>query len=181
MKDLSMHLMDIAQNSVRAEATHVELDWTERKDQIVLTLTDNGKGMDAETLQKVTDPFFTSRTRRRVGLGLSLLEQNALRCNGRFCIESEPGKGTKVTAMFTRSHPDCPPQGNLAQTITLLMVGHPGIRFAFRYRGQHAGWETDSAELREAAGPAHFHLPQVIRLIQEIISDNLVQAGLEPQ
>ena len=95
-----MHIMDIAQNSVRAKASQVKLSVLEDEQTITLAVEDNGSGMDAETLAKVSDPFFTSRTKRKVGLGIPLIKQNAEQTGGSIVLESEPGKGTEVTVLI---------------------------------------------------------------------------------
>lgn len=108
MKDISLHIMDILQNSTRAKATVIELlvEEDEQNDKLILKFTDNGTGMSQETLEKVLNPFFTTRTTRKVGLGLSLIKQNAEQTGGSLEIESELGKGTVVTVTFGLSSID---------------------------------------------------------------------------
>ena len=103
MKDLSMHIMDILQNSTRAKANNITLEVLENYDADTLTLIfkDDGCGMNAETVEKVTNPFFTTRTTRKVGLGLPLLKQNTEMTGGSMKIDSEVGVGTTVTAVST--------------------------------------------------------------------------------
>jgi len=110
MKDLSMHILDIIQNSVRANASYVELQIIENKveDSYSITIKDNGDGMDEDMLAKVSDPFFTTRTTRKVGLGLPLLKQNAERTGGHMKISSVLGEGTKTEAVFSHSNIDRP-------------------------------------------------------------------------
>lgn len=178
MKDLSMHMMDIAQNSVRAKASLVKLSVLEDGQTITLAIEDNGSGMDAETLAKVSDPFFTSRTRRKVGLGIPLIKQNAEQTGGAITLESEPGVGTRLQATFNKTNIDCLPRGDLAQTITLLMVGHPSVNFIFTYNNI-TNYQISSHELKEAIGEENFHNPKAIRLIREIIHENLTESGFE--
>ena len=123
MKDLASHIMDIVQNSIRACAGEIDITLMESQIQNTLTITihDNGCGMTPETLAKVRDPFFTSRTVRKVGLGIPLLQQNAERTGGKLDITSTPGKGTTVTATFGYDHLDRPPLGNMAETLCLLI------------------------------------------------------------
>ena len=115
MQDIAAHVMDIAQNSVRAGATRIEIEYRESRteDSLTVVVRDNGRGMTAETLARVTDPFFTSRTTRKVGLGIPLLKQNAERTGGSFAIESREGEGTTVRAVFRLSDWDTPPAGDL--------------------------------------------------------------------
>ena len=102
MKDLSLHILDIVQNSIRAKAQLIEIEITElpKENQLIITIADDGTGMNSEQLKQAIDPFYTSRTTRKVGLGLSLFKQNAEQTGGSFNIESESEKGTKVTAIF---------------------------------------------------------------------------------
>jgi len=124
MEDLSLHVLDIAENSIAAGAKHVEIRVREsrREDRLSIEIIDNGRGMSEDMLQKATDPFFTTRTTRRVGLGLSLFEQAAKRAGGEFKIASCPGAGTKVTGVFQYSHVDRQPLGDMDQTILALVV-----------------------------------------------------------
>ena len=130
MKDLSSHMMDIVQNSIRAEASWIQIRICEdpEADLFLIEIQDNGCGMDEATLARVRDPFFTSRTVRKVGLGIPLLQQNAERTGGKVSIVSQPGQGTTLTARFGHSHLDRPPLGDVAETLTLLagrQSGHP--------------------------------------------------------
>ncbi len=179
MKDLSMHIMDIAQNSVRAKASEVEIDIAEREGVITIRIGDNGTGMDEVTLAKVTDPFFTTRTTRHVGLGLPLIRQSAEQTGGSVDIASKPGVGTKVDVVFIKSHIDCQPWGDLPKTITLLMVGHPDVNFLFRYSNKEK-FIISSNDIKEAAGAGNFHNPRTIKLIGAIMDENMAEAGFKP-
>lgn len=178
MKDLAMHMMDIAQNSVRAKATRVKLSVNEDGQSITLEIQDNGTGMDAHTLEKVSDPFFTSRTRRKVGLGIPLIKQNAEQTGGAITLKSAPGEGTLMQARFIKTHIDCLPRGDLAQTITLLMVGHPLVNFEFQYNNKN-NYQISSHDIKEAIGEENLHNPKAIRMIREIIDENLKESGFE--
>ena len=178
MKDLSMHLMDIAQNSVRAKATQVILSVMENNETIAIQVEDNGSGMDAETQKRVSDPFYTSRTRRKVGLGIPLFKQNAELTGGHIELESTLGKGTNIKAVFIKTNIDCLPRGDLAQSVMLLMVGHPTVNFIFIYQYKN-NYEISSDEIKEAVGEENFHNPKAIRLISEIIHENLAVSGFE--
>lgn len=117
MQTLSDHILDIAQNSIRAQASRVEIDLQENatEDSLVITIKDNGCGMDEAIVAKVTDPFFTSRTVRKVGLGIPLFKQNAEATGGNLKIESKTGEGTIIEAKFGLSHWDRPPMGDIAE------------------------------------------------------------------
>lgn len=102
MNNLSFHITDITANSIRANASEIGLSVEEQDTRIVIRITDNGSGMDAETARRVTNPFYTTRTTRKVGLGLPFLIQNAEQTGGSVTLTSEPGKGTEVRAVFIR-------------------------------------------------------------------------------
>ncbi|MDY0044729.1 MAG: ATP-binding protein, partial [Syntrophales bacterium] len=129
MEELSMHILDIADNSTRAGATHIRIIVNESKmrDTLAVTIADNGSGMDEETKMKARDPFFTTKTVRKIGLGIPLIEQAAKAAGGEFSIESEKGKGTCVTATFKLSHIDRQPLGRLVETIITLIAGNPTV------------------------------------------------------
>jgi len=135
MEDLSLHILDIMENSVAASASRIEVTIAEdtRNDLFSLEICDNGKGMDAEARSKALDPFFTTRTTRRVGLGLPLLAQAARQSGGTFELISAPGRGTTVKAAFQLSHPDMKPLGDIAETLRTILVSRPELDLQFRY------------------------------------------------
>lgn len=134
MEDLSLHVLDIAENAVAAGATRVRIavNENERRDVLTFRVTDNGRGMSSEENERALDPFFTTG-RKRTGLGLPLLAQTAALSGGRLTISSEPGAGTQIVARFRFSHVDRPPLTKMAETMMVLIFGHPGIDFGFRY------------------------------------------------
>jgi anti-sigma regulatory factor (Ser/Thr protein kinase) len=136
VEDLSLHVLDIAENAVTAGARRVDIRVTEDEKQDLLTIEveDDGKGMDEGTLKKSTDPFFTMRTGAKVGLGLPLLMQSAAECNGGLEVSSRPGHRTLVRATFRNSHIDRKPLGDMTQTLCALVSGHPEVRFTYAYR-----------------------------------------------
>ena len=175
MKDLSMHIMDILQNSTRAGATEVTLEVLEdaAADTLTIRFIDNGCGMDAETVQKVINPFFTTRTTRKVGLGLPLLKQNTEQTGGSLDIQSEKGKGTTVTAVFGRSHLDRPPMGDLAGTVILTASAYPDIRFIFHYHNGETDYVFDTVEVNEVLDGISIQEPEVIQYLKEMIQENI--------
>ena len=175
MKDLSMHIMDILQNSTRAGATEVTLEVLEdvAADTLTIRFIDNGCGMDAETVQKVINPFFTTRTTRKVGLGLPLLKQNTEQTGGSLDIQSEKGKGTTVTAVFGRSHLDRPPMGDLAGTVVLTASAYPDIRFIFHYHNGETDYVFDTVEVNEVLDGISIQEPEVIQYLKEMIQENI--------
>lgn len=180
MKDLSMHIMDILQNSTRAKANNITLEVLENYDADTLTLIfkDDGCGMSAETVEKVTNPFFTTRTTRKVGLGLPLLKQNTEMTGGSMNIESEVGVGTTVTAVFGLTHLDRPPMGDLAGTLVLTIAAHPEIRFLFHFKRTQDGNDTidytlDTDELYEALDGVSLQEPEVMAYLKEMVEENI--------
>lgn len=151
MEDLSLHILDIAENSIAAEATRIEVRIVEDRGKDVLTveIKDDGKGMDEETLGRVLDPFFTTRTTRRVGLGLPLLAQASRESDGTFEIDSKPGQGTTVKATFRYGHVDRKPLGNIHETIQTLVAGHPEVDFLFEHTRDGSSYRFDTRETGE--------------------------------
>lgn len=149
MEDLSLHILDVAENSIMASAGKVEIKISEDKtsDLLTLEISDDGRGMDEETLKKALDPFFTTRTTRRVGLGLSMLAQAARESGGKMDVSSHPNEGTVVRATFRLSHPDCKPMGDIAETIRTLVVAHPEIDFIFEHTCNGSIYRFDSREI----------------------------------
>lgn len=138
MEDLSLHILDIAENAIAAGATRivVTVDEDEARDLLTIRVSDDGPGMAAKDLRRAADPFFTTKG-KRTGLGLPLLAQAAEQCGGGLTVSSVRGKGTKVVARFRYRHVDRPPLTNMAGTLEVLVLGHPEI--AFRYRHTRDG------------------------------------------
>ncbi|WFE83857.1 ATP-binding protein [Parabacteroides chongii] len=173
MNTLTFHITDIASNSVRAGATRISLEITIHEDHTTVRITDNGCGMDAETVSRITNPFYTTRTTRKVGLGIPFLIQNAEQTGGHVSITSEPGKGTAVTACFITSNIDCPPMGDLPGTVAMLISGNPGINVCFSYRKEELLFEISSEDLQSVFEDIPLSHPKVILAIREMIAANL--------
>jgi len=154
MEDLSLHVLDIAENSIAAGAQHVEIrvQESEKNDRLCLEIIDDGHGMSEDMLQKATDPFVTTRTTRRVGLGLSLFEQAAKRAGGEFKIASTPGVGTKVTGVFQSSHVDRQPLGDMNATLLALIVGNPQIEFTYLHQTDDSQAAISTKEIKAQLG-----------------------------
>lgn len=135
MEDLSLHILDVVENSIAAGAHTVGISITEDtlNDLLTVEIVDDGAGIDEKTLKRVLDPFYTTRKTRKIGLGLPLLAQAAEETGGKVTVESEPGERTKVTATFGHSHIDRKPLGNIIETLKVLIAGNPGIDFVFDY------------------------------------------------
>ena len=151
MEDLSLHILDVVENSIEANASEIEIKIIEEnsKDLLVIEIRDNGRGMNKETINKVLDPFYTTRTTRKVGLGLSLLAQAAKESNGDFKISSKPGLGTQVKASFQYSHIDCKPIGNISDTLVTLIISHPEIDFIYKYHNDNENYILDSNKIKK--------------------------------
>jgi len=149
MEDLSLHILDVVENSIEAKASKIEIKIVEDKnnDLLAVEIKDNGRGMNKETINKVLDPFYTTRTTRKVGMGLSLLAQAARESNGNFEINSKVGEGTEVKAVFQYSHIDRKPIGDMKNTLITLMVSHPEINFVYEHQDEDGNYVLDSKEI----------------------------------
>ncbi|MDR1943702.1 MAG: ATP-binding protein [Synergistaceae bacterium] len=147
LEDLSQHVLDIAENSVAANATAVTVEIVEdvSGNAISMTIEDNGRGMPHEVLEKVTDPFTTTRTTRRVGMGLPFLKQSAELCGGSFRIDSTPGEGARTEASFLYDNIDRPPLGDMPATVMTMFMGHPEIDWTYKhvYNGKEFSITTE--------------------------------------
>lgn len=177
MKDLSLHILDIVQNSIRAKASLIGIKITEQpsNNQLNITINDDGTGMDKEQLQQAIDPFYTSRTTRKVGLGLSLFKQNAEMAGGSFNIESELGKGTKVTAIFEMNHLDRPVMGDLVGTLLILFCSPGEVNYVFKHQTTSGVFELDTRDIRQTLENVPINDPEVRKFIKEMLEENLEQ------
>jgi signal transduction histidine kinase len=133
MEDISLHIMDIIENSIRADAKNIELRMDKNDKILTIEIIDDGIGMNEETKKKALNPFFSSKNDKKFGLGLSLLSQSAEETGGNLKIESEIGKGTKITATFNSEHIDRKPLGDIGTTLKCLILAHPEINFSFEH------------------------------------------------
>ncbi len=141
-----MHILDIAENSIRAGANKIaiKIQEDEGNDLLIICIKDNGEGMDGDTLKRILDPFFTTKTGKRVGLGLALLSQASDQAGGKLTVDSKKGLGTKITAVFKQSHPDMKPMGDMLETMAVLITGHPEIRFIYEHKRGNETHRFDS-------------------------------------
>jgi len=135
MVDLSLHVLDIVENSIVGQASKIDVEIVEDEadDRLTLTIRDNGKGMEQTEARECLDPFYTTKDRKRVGLGLPLLAQAAEQCGGHLDVASVPGAGTTVTAVFQLSHVDRQPIGDMRTTLRVLTATQPEITFSYQY------------------------------------------------
>lgn len=177
MKTITDHILDIVQNSVRAGATLIEIIFEEDKknDLCSLIIKDNGCGMDEETVNRAIDPFFTSRETRKVGLGLSLLKQNAEQANGRFHLRSKPGEGTELKAVFQLSHFDRQPLGDIWEAYYLTMLGNQKTDLVYHHKTERGEFRISSNEIREMLGDVSLQQKEIKGAITDLIKNNLIE------
>lgn len=175
MRELALHILDIAENSVAAGASTVEITVDEdlTRNRICIVIQDDGKGMDEQMLSRVADPFVTSRTTRTAGLGIPFLKAAAEACNGSLRLSSEPGRGTRLEAEFERDHIDRMPLGDLPGTVLTLVVGFPETRWVFNYQVDGERFTFDDRSLKRELGDIPLSEPSVLRFIRETL-----QAGV---
>ncbi|MCL1822446.1 MAG: ATP-binding protein [Prolixibacteraceae bacterium] len=177
MKTISDHILDITENSVRARATLIEIIVNENKSTELyrVELKDNGIGMTNEEIRKAVQPFFTTRTTRKVGLGLPLLKHNAEQTGGSLKIISQKSNGTVVTADFGLNHIDRPVMGDMAGVFVLSIIGHEGINFVYSHKTDHGQFSISTFELKEVLDGVSFREPEVRKSIKELIENNLIE------
>jgi anti-sigma regulatory factor (Ser/Thr protein kinase) len=179
MREIALHMMDIAENSVSAGATRIiiKVDENTVRDRLKISIEDDGRGMDDELVARVIDPFVTSRTTRRVGLGIPLLKAAAEACNGYLRINSAPGKGTRLEVEFQRSHIDRMPLGDVAGTMLSLMVGSPQIHWVFQYNVDGKTFVFDDAPVKQELEGVSLTEPTILTFLRESLQDGV--AGVQ--
>jgi anti-sigma regulatory factor (Ser/Thr protein kinase) len=175
LREIALHLLDIAENSVTAGAKNVKISVEEdvQNDQLRAVVQDDGRGMDAELLALITDPFVTSRTTRKVGLGIPLFKAAAEACNGSLFIASEPGKGTRLEVNFQRSHIDRMPLGDIAGTMLTLVVAYPEIHWMLRYGADGADFVFDDEPIKCELDGIPLTEPSVLAFIRELLQEGV--------
>jgi hypothetical protein len=172
LDDLSHHFLDIAENGVNAGARTVELGLHADSglDVLRIRVRDDGRGMSPEVVSRAVDPFYTTRTTRRVGLGLPFLKQSAELCDGAFRIDSKVGEGTLTEASFRLSHIDRPPIGDLGSTMMVLLSGHPEVRWRLEVDVDGRIFTFDSREVLEVLeDPELFKTPDVCLWVRDTV------------
>lgn len=182
MKEIALHLLDLAENSVSAGAHTVQITVCEdlQADQLTASVEDDGRGMSPEMVQQVTDPFVTSRTTRKVGLGIPLLKGAAEECNGSLEITSTLGIGTRLEVSFQHSHIDRMPLGNLASTFLGLTVAHPDVRWIFKYTARSHGaeetFEYDDQPIKTTLDGLPITHPEVLAFVRGMLEEGVAAA-----
>jgi hypothetical protein len=167
--------MDVAENGVAAGASLIHITVAEQREINLLRIeiADNGKGMSQEMVEKATDPFFTTRTTRRVGLGLSMMKEAAGRCDGEFRIKSVEGQGTEVIATFRFDHIDLAPLGDVAGSITTLVIGNPDVDFVYTHEVDSRCFSLDTREIKSELGDVPISHPRVIRHLSGLLKESI--------
>ncbi|SHJ59118.1 Histidine kinase-, DNA gyrase B-, and HSP90-like ATPase [Dethiosulfatibacter aminovorans DSM 17477] len=175
MKELSLHVLDIARNSIRAEATRIGIFIEENLEdnKLVISIEDNGKGMDEETLRKIEDPFYTSRDVRRVGLGIPLLKAAVERCNGSIKIQSEEGIGTSLYCEMDYDHIDRAPLGKIQDTIMILLNDSDNYELVYTHVYNGRRFDFDTVEIKEILDGVPLGSPDVLMWIKGYILENV--------
>jgi anti-sigma regulatory factor (Ser/Thr protein kinase) len=186
MRELSMHILDVLENALEAGATQVRLSIEENlyADRLMISVRDNGQGMDAETARRALDPFFTTRKTRHVGLGLPLLAEAARRCDGSLTVDSSPGEGTTVTATFRHSHLDRAPLGNLLDSLLAFLLNERAADLVYHHQvigcrsygheaeeTQDRVFKLDTAAIRTELGEVPFSHPRVVEWLRRFIAE----------
>jgi len=169
MEDLSLHILDIVENSVAASADKIEIRISEdkKKDLLSVEVIDNGTGMDKKTVEKALDPFYTSKTVRRFGLGLSLLSEAAKAANGHLSIQTKEGEGTQIKADFQYSHIDRKPLGDIDKTFITLVMGNPEIDFIFVHKKNGHEYSLDTRKIKAQLMETPINSLDGIRMVKE--------------
>jgi anti-sigma regulatory factor (Ser/Thr protein kinase) len=174
MPEIALNVLDIAQNSVRAKASLIQItvDVSQPDDTLTITIEDDGCGMTQEQVAHVEDPFFTTRTTRKIGLGVPFFKMAAISTGGSFSIDSEPGRGTVVTAVFGLSHIDRMPLGDINGTIHTLITFNTQIDFVYIYRFNDQSFTLDTREFKNILDGVPLDVPEVSQYIREFLNEN---------
>ncbi len=179
MKELSLHILDVAENSITAGADLIEIHLKEdyKKNVLEIVIADNGRGMDGKMLKRVTDPFFTTKGSKKVGLGLSLLKETCEKCDGDFLLDSSPAKGTRMKAWLMLNHIDLPPLGNMAVTIVALILRSSHADILYTHQVDDNSFSLDTREIKKQLEGLPINNPQVIGFIKEQVEKGLTAIG----
>jgi anti-sigma regulatory factor (Ser/Thr protein kinase) len=179
LRELALHLLDIAENSVSAKADTIQICVQEdtAANRLTISVIDNGAGMSPEMVARVIDPFVTSRTTRKVGLGIPLLKAAAESCNGGMTIQSSLGEGTSITVEFEHSHIDRMPLGNLAATFLTLLIGSPEVHWIFDYRVDDRTFQFDDQPVKEVLDGLPLSDPTVLGYLRDTFETGIAEAS----
>ncbi len=175
MEDISLHILDIAENSIRADAKRIEIILTRDpvNDILRVEVNDDGKGMDPATLAKIRDPFFSTK-HKKTGLGIPLLAQAAEMIGGTLDIDSSPGAGTRLSVTFPWSHVDRPVIGSMADTLLTLIAGHPDVTIAYEEREGNRSFRLDTQEIKNDLEDVPINTPAVLDAIRGMLKEQII-------
>ena len=181
MLELAAHILDIAENSVRAGARLIEINIEEdtANDYLSIEIIDDGHGMKQEEINKVLDPFYTTKTVRRVGLGIPLLADAAQRSGGSLQLKSQEGKGTCIKATFVLSHVDRQPMGDITGTIIILIAGNLDVDFYCKYRHNIRRFELDTRVIRKEIDDVPINHPEILKYIRGVLEEGFSEINPE--
>ncbi len=182
MEELALHILDIVENSLAGGASEVEIRIHEdaQLDSMKMEISDNGRGIPPAILETIFDPFVTTRTERRVGLGLSFFRQAARQCDGDVTLTSSPDRGTQVLAAFSLSHPDRQPMGDLGATVATLLAGANGVSIVVTIETDSGDFTLDSRDLAKELGSDCFQNGMVLNFVSETINEKRSELGAAP-
>ncbi len=174
MEDISLHILDIAENSVRADAKIIEITISRdrERDLLRVEVVDDGRGMDAATLGRVRDPFFTTK-KKKTGLGIPLLSQAAEQTGGKLTVDSAPGKGTRVLAIFGWSNVDRPAIGNMADTLMTLIAGHPELDVVYHEQDDGRSFRFDTREIKKELEDVPINSQEALTAVKELLQGEI--------
>lgn len=177
MRELALHILDIVQNSIAAEAEVVEVTIKElpAKNSLTITIEDDGSGMTKEESKKAVDPFVTSRDTRTVGLGLPLLKRAAKECGGDFKLDSKPGLGTTVEASFELDHIDRAPLGDMVSTLITILNSNPDLDFIYYHQVGEESFVFNTREIKEELEGVEINNRRILNWIKEYLEENLAE------
>ncbi len=177
MRELSLNVLDIAQNSISADATLIEIELKENTEEntLLIGIYDNGKGMTKQQLEAVRDPFFTTRTTRKVGMGIPLFKMAAEMTGGYLEIQSEIGKGTTVKAFFRTDHLDFVPIGDMTSTVVTLITMNEAVDFIYTRSLGTEAFTLDTRVLKEILEGVPFSEPSVTAWLRDYINEQTKQ------
>jgi hypothetical protein len=172
--DISLHILDISENSIRASATRIEIILTRdvKSDLFRVEIIDDGRGMDPETLARIRDPFFTTKG-KKTGLGIPLLAQVAEQTGGSTRIDSAPGKGTRVSVSFKWSHVDRPAIGNMVDTLITLIAGHPDLDYVYEEQEDGRVFRFDTREIKNDLEDVPINTPEALTAIRVMLKEQI--------
>lgn len=183
MRELSLNILDVAENSLKAGADTIKIDveFLREENKLTVRVLDNGCGMTGEQIKHVTDPFYTTRTTRKVGLGVPLFKMAAEMSGGSFEISSVVNEGTSLTAIFKTDNVDFVPLGDIASTVELLCVSNPDVNIAFTESDENDTFSFESRKIRDILGDVPMDAPEVRKWIREYLTENTENSAEETE